>query len=345
MLNKFFHKSIGMMIGIFSLLVMSVVPAFAGQGYSVPSALYGIGGAFVVGLVVNSSTLTSLYTTFKTVFNKAFSEATPQYTKIAMVVPSTTKTEIHEWIGAFPKMRQWIKERKISNLKGFKWSIENKDWESTVAVPRNDIEDDTFGLFTNLFSSMGGSAKKHPDQIVFKLLNDGFTALCYDGKAFFATDHQGGSNKATAVLSPTSYAAALASIGRMKDDTGEAIFDGTEKLTLITGPELEATAKKILFNDYVSVANGSQENNIHKGSAEYVKSPQITSATAWFITIENNGIKPLIFQERKKPEFLALNDPKDANVFMSKEFLFGVDSRDNAGYGLYHFAYGSTGLG
>jgi phage major head subunit gpT-like protein len=341
-MKQILNKTIGVMFMIISLIVTSFVPVFAGQGFTDHNIFYGI-GALVFGLVVNSASLTSLYTTYKTVFNKAFSEAEPQYTKIAMVVPSTTKTEIHEWLGAFPKMRQWIKERKISNLKGFKWSIENKDWESTIAVPRNDIMDDTFGLFTNLFASMGGSAKRHPDQIVFKLLNDGFTALCYDAKAFFATDHQGGSNKGVAVLAAdgVAYGAALASIGRMKDDTGEPIFDGTEKLTLVTGPELESIAKNLLNADFISTGG----TNVWKGSAEYVKSPQITSATAWFIVVEANGMKPLIFQERKKPEFLALNNSADPNVFMNKEYLFGVDSRDNAGYGLYHFAYGSTGAG
>lgn len=344
MFTNFLHRTFGVMVMIVTLLVVSVLPALAGQGSSGNWLLYGLGGPLVFGLVVNSATLTSLYTTFKTVFNKAFSEAEPQYTKIAMVVPSTTKTEVHEWLGAFPKMRQWVKERKISNLKGFKWSIENKDWESTVAIPRNDIEDDTFGLFTNLFGAMGGSAKRHPDQIVFKLLNDGFTNLCYDGKTFFATNHSGGSNKGTGALTPTTYAAALAAIGRMKDDTDEPIFDGSEKLTLVTGPELESTARKLLFSDFISVANGSTDSNIHKGTAEYVKSPQITSATAWFIIVEANGIRPLIFQERKKPEFVALNNSSDPNVFMNKEFMFGVDSRDNAGYGLYQFAYGSTGV-
>jgi len=333
-------------MGMTFLVLTSFVPLFAGQSARTGMDLmYGLGGALVVGLVVNGSTLSALYTTYKTVFNKAFSEVTPQYTKVAMVVPSTTRVEIHQWLGAFPKMREWIKERKISNIGAFKWTIENKDWETTVAVPRNDIEDDTYGLFTPLFQAMGGSAKTHPDQLVFKLLNDGFTALCYDGKAFFATDHQGGSNKVTTALSASAFGDAKAAIRRMKNDKGDPIFDGTEKLTLVTGPELESTAKKILTAENISVTDGSTETNIHRGTADYICSAQITSSTAWFILVEAHGIKPLIFQERKKPEFVSLIDSKDESVFMRKEFLFGADSRDNAGYGLYHFAFGSTGAG
>jgi phage major head subunit gpT-like protein len=74
-------------------------------------------------------------------------------------------------------------------------------------------------------------------------------------------------------------------------------------------------------------------------------SPQLTSATAWFITVEFAGIKPLIHQTRKAPVFQALTSPDDPNVFMRKEFLYGVDTRENAGYGLPQLAYGSTGGG
>jgi phage major head subunit gpT-like protein len=54
-------------------------------------------------------------------------------------------------------------------------------------------------------------------------------------------------------------------------------------------------------------------------------------------------IKPLIFQQRKKPQIVAKNKATDDNVFFQKEYIYGVDSRDNAGYGLWQLAFGSTG--
>ena len=35
--------------------------------------------------------------------------------------------------------------------------------------------------------------------------------------------------------------------------------------------------------------------------------------------------------------------PGDDNVFFKKEFIYGVDARCNAGYGLWQLAFGSTG--
>jgi phage major head subunit gpT-like protein len=38
-----------------------------------------------------------------------------------------------------------------------------------------------------------------------------------------------------------------------------------------------------------------------------------------------------------------MDSSTDQNVFMKKQFLYGVDCRDNAGFGLWQMAYGSTG--
>lgn len=321
-------------LGVFALIAFTI---------HVQNSFSTAASGVSMALILSAGNLSGIFQTWKTVFNKAFAEAQTTYPQIATIVPSTAAVELHAWLGAFPKMREWIGERNIKNLKTYKWQIENKDWESTVVVPRNSIQDDQYGLFTNVIASMGASAKTHPEEIVYGLLNAGFTALGYDGKAFFATDHVFGSNKGTAALAAPSYGLALAAIKRIKDDSGKFLFTGNEQLTLVVPPELESTARKILESDFVSVAGGSAENNIYKGSAKLIVSPQLTSATAWFIIVDFNGLKPLIFQERQKPQFTTAINPDDPNVFMRKEFLYGADSRDNAGYGLPQLAYGSTG--
>jgi phage major head subunit gpT-like protein len=54
-------------------------------------------------------------------------------------------------------------------------------------------------------------------------------------------------------------------------------------------------------------------------------------------------VKPLIYQERKKPEFVEQTDYNADNVFMRKKFLFGAEARAAGGYGFWQMAYGSTG--
>ena len=46
-------------------------------------------------------------------------------------------------------MREWIGDREIQNLSASDYTIKNKDYELTVGVDRNDIEDDTLGIYNH----------------------------------------------------------------------------------------------------------------------------------------------------------------------------------------------------
>lgn len=62
----------------------------------------------------------------------------------------------------------------------------------------------------------------------------------------------------------------------------------------------------------------------------------------WFLLdLSRQFMKPLIFQDRRKAEFVSLNKTDDINVFMDRKFLFGVDARHVAGFGFHQLAYGS----
>ncbi|MCL4154293.1 UNVERIFIED_CONTAM: hypothetical protein GTU68_025651 [Idotea baltica] len=65
------------------------------------------------------------------------------------------------------------------------------------------------------------------------------------------------------------------------------------------------------------------------------------SGSPWFLLCTNRPLKPIIYQERKSPDFVAMDDPKSQNVFMNKEFVYGVDYRGNVGYGFWQMAQGS----
>lgn len=60
--------------------------------------------------------------------------------------------------------------------------------------------------------------------------------------------------------------------------------------------------------------------------------------TPWYLLDVSRPLKPLIFQERTKPELLAILDPKQDHVFLKDEYLFGVRYRCNAGFGFWQQA-------
>lgn len=140
-------------------------------------------------MIINQANLVSLTTAFKTSFQEGFNSYTPRYDRVATIVPSTTRQESYNWLGQWPRIREWIDERQVQNLSQFSYSIKNKDFETTVAVPRNDIEDDQYGTYTPLMRELGFAAKVHPDELVFGLLAAGFAEKCFDSQYFFDTDH------------------------------------------------------------------------------------------------------------------------------------------------------------
>lgn len=60
---------------------------------------------------------------------------------------------------------------------------------------------------------------------------------------------------------------------------------------------------------------------------------------AWFMFDISRAIKPVIFQERTKPELTAMTDARDEAVFMKDEFRFGIRYRCNAGFSFWQMAY------
>ena len=292
-------------------------------------------------MIINRQNLSALYVGFKTIFQQAFTTSSPNYTKVATVVPSATKTEEYKWLGDVPRMKEWLGDREIQNLSSYGYEIKNKDFELTIGIDRNDIEDDTIGIYSPLIQTMGQSAALHPDEIIFELLAAGFKTKCYDGKCFFDTKHKIGentaSNKSTKALSVASYGIARSSMMSITNDQGKP-FRAIPNL-LVVPPQLEGMGRKILFSETIDATT-----NIYKDSAELLVLPELAAnPTAWFLLDVSKPIRPLIFQQRKSPQFIAKDSINDDNVFFQKQFIYGTDSRDNAGYSLWQLAYGSTG--
>lgn len=138
---------------------------------------------------VTDALLQSLRTGFRTEFEKTKSQAPSDWAKVATLVPSTAASNTYGWLGQFPKLREWVGDRAIKDIKEHGYSVTNKLFEATVGIKRTDIEDDSLGVYAPLFQEMGYAAATHPDEIIFSLLAEGSATSCYDGKMFFAADH------------------------------------------------------------------------------------------------------------------------------------------------------------
>ena len=138
---------------------------------------------------INHSNLAILNQAFSGAFKGGLAQAAPMWSQIATLVPSSTSEQKYGWLGKITKFREWIGERQVQNLVVHDYAIKNKTFENTVGVGREEIEDDQYGVYTPVIQQLGQDAALHPDELVFGLLNAGFTTPCYDGQYFFDTDH------------------------------------------------------------------------------------------------------------------------------------------------------------
>ena len=148
-------------------------------------------------MIVNQANLASLYTALNTVFNNAFQGTVPWYEKIAMTVQAATKVIDYKFLLNFPMVREWIGDRQIRSLEGYNFTLTTKDYEATVEVDRNDIEDDQLGIYNPIAAELGRAARKHPDILIAALLSSAFTTACYDGQNFFSASHPLGTGTAS----------------------------------------------------------------------------------------------------------------------------------------------------
>lgn len=140
-------------------------------------------------MIITPTVLDACFRGANLLYTNAFAGYESIWPTLAMRVQSTTEEETYGWMEQLPFLREWIGPRVIRGLKASGFTIRNRNFEQTVGVPRNKIEDDKFGLYGPFFSEMGRAAAEMPDKLVAELFLAGFTTNCYDGQYFFDSDH------------------------------------------------------------------------------------------------------------------------------------------------------------
>jgi phage major head subunit gpT-like protein len=148
-------------------------------------------------MIINAEGLARLYTGFSAVFNAAFQETQTWYERVAMTVPANTRIMDYKFLLDFPMVREWLGDRQISSLEPKAYQVESKDWEATIEVDRNDIEDDQLGFYNPIIAALAQEARKHPEKLLADLMTAGFATACYDGQPFFDAGHPVGPDTAS----------------------------------------------------------------------------------------------------------------------------------------------------
>lgn len=298
---------------------------------------------------ITPQSLESIFYSVNTLYQQAYKRAETWWARVAMEVKSTGAEERYGWMKDIPGMRKWVGDRVVHSLEASDYSIKNDDYEVTIGIKRNAIEDDKIGLYAPMLEMLGWNAKKHPDQIVAPLLKSGQTLLCFDGQPFFSASHpKGGAAGGTyqnywntgMALNAANFSIVKAAMGSYVSESGNPL--AITPSLLVVPPALESTARQLMNAEIIAPAAafgqnaaGGPQSNVLKGAADVLVIPELADApTAWYLLDVTKPIKPFVFQNRKAPTTLALTDPTSDNVFKRKEYIYGADCRDAAGFAL-----------
>lgn len=72
-----------------------------------------------------------------------------------------------------------------------------------------------------------------------------------------------------------------------------------------------------------------------------VGDPATDTGEPWFLIDATHALLPIIYQERRPFNFIALDDLTSERVFLQNEFAYGTDGRSNVGFGFWQTCVGS----
>jgi phage major head subunit gpT-like protein len=274
---------------------------------------------------VTQARIAALQVTFRRDYDGAYGDTPTWWPMFATQVPSGSAKSIQGWLARSLRVRKWLGPRVIRSLYTHSQEIPNEDFELTVGVPRNDIEDDILDVHSRGMADFGRANAKWPDDLLFERLAE--NPVCFDGLTFFNGAHtldpnQTQSNDFNLPLTAENYDTVRTSMASYTGEDSKPL--GVLPRRLVVPPQLETTGKEIVMAD----RNDAGATNVLKGTAEVVMIPELALyPTQWHLIDATKGINPWFWQLRRAMRLILKSSPGDNNVFWDKEIIWGSDGR------------------
>jgi phage major head subunit gpT-like protein len=273
----------------------------------------------------------------------------PLYGDLTTRISSTTKTEQYAFMGSVPPMREWGTGRKAQGIFTETYNVENLKYEATLEVDRDELADDQHDQIRARINELADRVGYHKDNVIATLLVNGGSAgfLAYDGKTFFANDHESGKsgvqdNTLSLAITdkddPTSaefrsaFADAVARLLGFVDDQAEPMSVSAGGLVCVVPPSMYVPALEALNATMLA-----STQNVLQGAAKVVTFPRLTGTDVWYLLKTDVAIRPFIFQDREPIEFDSLEADSDRG-FIREVYLYGIRARYRITYGYWQYA-------
>ena len=252
--------------------------------------------------------------------------------QVAMIAPSTHASEKYGWLGNVPAVREWLGALHATELAEYDYTITNKNWETSIKIDRNSLEDDSYGMHRDRVATMPRAILEHRWEMIEDLFANGTTNLAYDGSAFFADrtapndNLLAGTGAAATSTIKTDILSAYAAMYNFKSDTGRQLRLKMD--TIVCPVEIYG-----LVLEAVTAVQGQTAANV---PAMLIKNviplPGQSDTNDWYGLCTGQTLKPFILQTRREPVPDMINNKGE------RELVFFAEGRSNAGYGFFQTA-------
>ena len=244
----------------------------------------------------------------RTGFLTALKEGTYDWRRVAMEVPIGAKNVDLVDLGAAPMPKNSKSGITIQDMIEKTKQVSPEDWDITVWISENAINDDQTGGLLRRVRQAGRNYNRHINKRVFQVLNagDGTTyGSCYDSQDFFDSDHvDKGADYQTAQDNENVLALSLDNFETVWV-AGQSIVNDQGEYTeymydlLVCNPSLARTAYQIAGNpeDY---ATSNRAQNPWSGKVSYITNANLDTS-AWHLIASSEEIKPLLLVMREEP--------------------------------------------
>ena len=285
-------------------------------------------------------------------------------TEFATYIQSSSQVELFRFMGTVPAMRLMGHGRESKAIRSEQYMVKNQEYELTIAVDRNEREDDQTGQIGLKVQEMATRAAQHPDDLMAQVLILGGTtdptgtdyngavpvALGYDGLSLFNTAHVSGasgnqSNDLSTTITDTStYLGTVAEwrdiIRKMmqqlmsfKDDQGYPAWSGRmDSLKLLVHPFNFFAAREAATAAILAQTSNTTANMVEVVPYQWLVTHALKIGSGnepygySYLVDTGAAVKPIIHQMRTPLQFQALEEGSE-HTFKTGEFLYGVRGR------------------
>lgn len=273
---------------------------------------------------------------------------------LAMQFSSDQESETYRWLGQVPAMREWIGGRLAKPLRDDGVTLINKPWEATLEIPLDWMMRDKTGQIQVRINELAARAQSHWADLLTTLIVAGETATCYDGQAFFDTDHAEGSSGTqdndlavnigtttapTVAEMQTAILSATQQLLGFKDDQGQPLNAAARRFVVMVPVPFLGAAAGALGSSVIASTDSAIKavTNLGGFGFDLAINPRLTWTEKFAVFRADGNVKPFIKQEEEGVKVAAVAEGSELE-FNERMHRYGVSAKRNVGYGYWQHA-------